>query len=227
MVSRCFYKTPQGGAWFSAILPGLGLFTRGFPAQGFSTLALGGVLTLFTCLISQWGGSGVGVFLGMLLILPWWVFQVFQASLPVPLGLVKSWNIVWSKGYDIQYLGGLFFLAAITDLSIILANPSYHLHVFCTRPTGLPGLLAKIQSPTFHVIIGYGFLRRRPWALLVYFIYAGYGFLNATVNFACEGYGRIRIVFFITLLGFTAYVVLRRHCFHAPSPLAAVPHNNS
>ena len=51
------------------------------------------------------------------------------------------------------------------DTYIILANPQYSLHVFCTRPTGMLGAIAKIQSPTFHVAIGYGFLGRRRWGI--------------------------------------------------------------
>ena len=73
--------------------------------------------------------------------------------------------------------------------------------------------MAKLQSPTFHLGIGYGFVRQRRWGFFVYLLYAGYGLLNASVNYACEGFGRIRTVFFITLLLFTVYVVTRRHCF--------------
>ena len=46
-----------------------------------------------------------------------------------------------------------------------LANPEYHLSVFCTEPSGIPGLLFKAQSPALHIAIGYGFLTLRSWAL--------------------------------------------------------------
>ncbi|MER3425211.1 MAG: hypothetical protein C4293_20290, partial [Nitrospiraceae bacterium] len=69
------------------------------------------------------------------------------------------------------------------------------------------------QSPTLHVLIGYGFLRLRRWSLLLYMAYAAFGLLNATANFACFGYGRVRTVFLLTLIAFTAYVLWRQRCF--------------
>ena len=217
MTTQPFYKTPYGGAILSVVVPGLGLILRGYPTRAIPTLLLGASLCMMTWAVWQWAGVGAGVFLCMLILLPWWAFQTYQASLLSPPGMVGTWKKIWASGHDIRYLGALFFIAAFTDLYIILANPTYSLHVFCTRPTGVLGALAKAQSPTFHVAIGYGFLRQRRWSLLVYLVYASYGLINATVNYACEGYGRIRTVFFITLLVFTAYVLLRRECFH-PSP---------
>lgn len=120
---------------------------------------------------------------------------------------------MWERGLDIRYLGGLFLFSAVMDLSIILGNPDYQLQVFCTRPGGILGLLTKLQSPFFHVLIGYGFLRLVRWGLSAYLVYASYGLMNALANFACEGYGRIRMVFFLTLLVFTLYVFMRRKCF--------------
>ena len=208
-----FFKTRYVGTAVSALIPGLGLWLRGYPTQGFLNLCIGLVLIAAVWGMGLWGGTGASIFFGMLLLLPWWAFQVFQTSRVSPSGMRDTWNVIWKNGHDIQYLGALFFLAAIMDIYIILANPNYSLHVFCTRPAGLLGALAKAQSPTFHVAIGYGFLGRRRWALLVYLIYAAYGLINATVNFACEGYGRIRTVFFLTLLAFTIYVLCRRRCF--------------
>jgi len=210
-----FYKTRHGGAVISALIPGLGLWLRGYPDQGIFILGISTILSFSLWAMGSWGGAGAGIFWGMLVLLPWWAFQVFQTSLHSPSGLKDTWKIIWQHGHDIQYLGALFFLAALMDIYIILANPHYSLHVFCTRPTGVLGTLAKVQSPTFHMAIGYGFLGRRRWALLVYLVYAGYGLLNATVNFACDGYGRIRTVFFFTLIAFTTYVLLRRRCFHS------------
>jgi hypothetical protein len=208
-----FWKTRNGGTLISGLIPGLGLLLRGYPGQGLVTFLIGIILCAGAWAMGIWGGVGVSIFSAMLIVLPWWVFQIFQTSLPSPSGMKDTWNIIWKNGHDIQYLGGLFFLAAIMDGYIILANPQYSLHVFCTRPTGILGTLAKVQSPAFHLAIGYGFLGRRRWALLVYLVYAGYGLMNATANFACEGYGRIRTTFFITLLAFTIYVLIRRDSF--------------
>ena len=213
-----FFTTPRGAAFISALVPGLGLWIRGYPNQAIRTVGLGSALGLATWAMGRFGGPGAGFFGGMLILFPWWVFQTFQATLPEPPGIRGTWQIIWKKGHDIQFLGALFFIAAVTDLMVILSNPQYHLHVFCTRPKGVVGMIAKAQAPAFHLAIGYGFLGRRRWALLVYLVYAGYGLMNAVVNFACEGYGRIRTVFIITLLAFTAYVILRRRCF-LPRPL--------
>ena len=213
MASPPFYKTPRGAAILSAFLPCTGLWLRGYHNQAIHTLGIGLGVGLVIWGFGYWWGYGAGIFLGMLIILPWWAFQTFQSSLDSPQGVINTWNVIWEKGHDIQYLGALFFIAAVTDMSIILANPTYNLHVFCTRPTGVVGVLAKSQSPMFHVAIGYGFLGKRRWSLFVYLVYAGYGLINAIVNYACEGYGRIRTVFFLTLLGFTGYIILRRRCF--------------
>jgi hypothetical protein len=48
---------------------------------------------------------------------------------------------------------------------------------------------------------------------VLYLVYAAFGVINALANFACFGYGRIRTVFLISLLAFTAYVIWRRRCF--------------
>ncbi len=208
--------SPLGGI-LSAILPGLGLLIRGYPIHMIGVLMVGGLLGVCTWALGTVGGPGAGWFFAMLIILPWWCLQTYQAYLPTPPGQLATLRRVWTRAHDIRYLGGLFLLTALTDLYIILANPEYHLTVFCTKPTGLPGLLFKAQSPVLHLAIGYGFLRLRRWALLVFLVYAGFGLLNATANFACFGYGRIRTVFFISLLAFTAYVMWRRDCLGTPS----------
>ncbi|WNM60900.1 hypothetical protein [Candidatus Nitrospira neomarina] len=203
--------SPLGGV-LSAILPGLGLLVRGYPVQMIWVLIVGGLLGVVTWALGAVGGPGAGLFFSMLIILPWWCLQAYQAYLPAPQGQLATLRHAWKRGHDIRFLGGLFLWTALMDLYIIVANPEYHLSVFCTKPTGILGLLFKVQSPTLHVAIGYGFLKLRRWALFVYLAYAGFGILNATSNFACFGYGRIRTVFFISLLAFTAYVIWRRDC---------------
>jgi len=145
--------------------------------------------------------------------LPWWALQSYGASLPGPPGWRQTLRTVLAHGHDIRYLGALFVLTAATDLSIILARPEYALTVLCAKPGGPWGVLAKAQSPTLHLFIGYGFLRLRRWSLVLYLAYAAFGVINALANFACFGYGRIRTVFLITLLLFTMYVIWRRRCF--------------
>ena len=195
------------------ILPGLGQLVRGHPTQTLWILFTGLLLGTCTWGLSTIGGSGAGYFFGMLIILPWWCLQAYGAFIPTPKGQLETLKIIWKNGHDIRYLGGLFLLTAFTDLYIILVNPEYGLTVFCSKPGGTWGVLAKAQSPILHVAIGYGFLRLRRWSFLVYMAYAGFGLLNATANYACLGFGRIRTIFFFSLLAFTAYVIWRRKCF--------------
>jgi hypothetical protein len=148
-------------------------------------------------------------------VLPWWSIQAYDAFLKSPerLGLGQTLRAIWQHAHDIRYLGALFLLTALTDLYIIIGNPQYSLTVFCTKPGGALGVLAKAQSPTLHVLIGYGFLRLRRWSFFLYLAYAIFGLVNATANYACFGYGRVRTAFLITLLAFTGYVLWRHDRF--------------
>ena len=158
-------------------------------------------------------GVGAAILFAMLGVLPWWCLQAYEASFSYPHTFFQTLNRIWQHAHDIHFLGGLFLFTAFTDLYIILGNPEYALSIFCTKPSGIPGILAKAQSPLLHLGIGYGFLRLRPWSLWLYFVYAGFGLLNATANFACFGFGRIRTIFLLTLLAFTLYVYIRRNSF--------------
>jgi len=200
----------------SALLPGLGQALRKYYRHAAGIfLATAGLLGC-AMLLSQTGGGESAAFFLMLLVLPWWVLQSYGASLPDPLGWKSTLRTTWAKSHDIRYLGVLFLLTALTDLYIILARPDYMLTVFCLKPDGVWGLLAKAQSPTLHLLIGYGFLRLRRWGLLLYLAYAAFGVMNASANYACFGYGRIRMVFLISLVAFTLYIVWRRRCFPPP-----------
>lgn len=204
-------------ALFSALIPGLGQVLQGRMRPGLLSFILCVGLAVFSVVVGRLAGAGAEVFMLMLLALPAWIFQLYDAylsSTPASATLRRTWNIVWQRAYDVRYLGALFLLSAVMDLYIILKQPDYALSVFCTKPAGLPGLLFKIQSPTIHTLIGYGFLRLRRWALLLYLAYAGFGVMNAMANFSCFGYGRVRAAFFISLIGFTAYVWFRRQAFY-------------
>mgnify|MGYP001583429617 CR=1 FL=1 len=202
----------------SALLPGLGQAVRGYRAHAAGiVIATAGLLGCATLLARTSGGESAAFFL-MLLVLPWWAIQSYGASLPDPLGWRLTAQAVRAHGHDIRYLGALFLLTAVTDLYIILARPDYALTVFCLKPGGLWGMLAKAQSPTLHLLIGYGFLRLRRWGLMLYLAYAAFGVTNASANYACFGYGRIRTVFLLSLIVFTLYIVWRRRCF-VPTPM--------
>jgi hypothetical protein len=200
----------------SALLPGLGQAVRGYHAHAAGIFTA--TVTLLGCaaLLARAGGAEAAGFFLMLLVLPWWALQGYGASLPDPLGWKSTLRATWASSHDIRYLGALFLLTALMDLYIILARPDYTLTVFCMKPSGLWGTLAKAQSPTLHLLIGYGFLRLRRWSLLLYLAYAAFGVTNASVNYACFGYGRIRTVFLLSLVAFTLYVVWRRKRFASP-----------
>lgn len=220
-------------AILSVLVPGLGQAVKRQARHATILAVTGTVLLICTWWIGQTGGIGAALFFLMLIVLPWWATQSYDALLPVQpatergapirhggqtslVGLRHTFKIIWTRAHDIRYLGALFLLTALTDLYIIIANPAYSLTIFCTKPAGLWGLLAKAQSPTLHMLIGYGFMRLRRWSLLLYVAYAAFGLLNATANYACFGYGRVRTVFLVTLIAFTAYVLWRRDCFSAP-----------
>jgi hypothetical protein len=219
-------SSPLPHALLSALIPGSGQALKRQPRSAAVVVLTTAALLGVAWSLARTGGPGAAVFFLMLLVLPWWAFQCYDAALPARpdsfAGLRETWRLVWIRAHDIRYLGGLFLLTAVTDFYIIVANPDYALTVFCTKPGGLWGLAAKAQSPTLHVLIGYGFLRLRRWSLFLYLAYAGFGLLNATANFACFGYGRVRTVFLITLLAFTAYVIWRRRCFR-PAPATRAP----
>jgi hypothetical protein len=204
----------------STLIPGLGQAVKGQPKHASLTFLSGILLLASAWVIGRIGDWGAAIFFLMLVGLPWWAIQAYDAYLPFTHrepGLRFTFRTVWERAHDIRFLGALFLLTAFTDLYIIIANPAYSLTIFCTKPAGLLGVLAKAQSPTLHTLIGYGFVRLRRWSLLVYMAYAGFGLVNATANFACFGYGRVRTVFLLTLIAFTAYVFWRRACFHSGS----------
>ena len=201
----------------SLLLPGLGQLLRRQPNQALVVCA--GTAGLFACAaaIGRAGGTPAGIFFLLMVVLPWWALQSYAAALPdtpgTSPGLGRSLRRAWAQAHDIRFLGLLFLVTAFTDLYIIVTQPAYALTVFCAKPAGWLGVLAKAQSPTLHTLIGYGFLRLRRWSLFLYMVYAAFGFLNATANYACCGYGRIRTVFVVTLVGFTLYVALRARRF--------------
>lgn len=213
-------------AVLSAVIPGLGQAVKGQFRSALLVAVITTGLAAVTWGLAHTSGMGAAVFFFMLVGLPWWALQCYDAFLPPPAspskaGLRQTVHLAWERAHDIRYLGGLFLLTAITDFYIIMANPDYALTVFCTKPAGTWGLVAKAQSPTLHVLIGYGFLRLRRWSLWLYLAYAGFGLLNATANYACFGYGRVRTVFLVTLIAFTAYVIWRRNRFQSSTAARA------
>ena len=55
-----FYKTRRGGAVISALIPGLGLWLRGYPDQGIFILGISTILSFSLWAMGSWGGAGAG-----------------------------------------------------------------------------------------------------------------------------------------------------------------------
>lgn len=130
----------------------------------------------------------------------------------------RTWTAIWTRGHDIRFLGLLLLISALNDTWIILKNLDYLLPFYCTKLDGLPGFLTKAISPALHLGVGYGFMRLRRWSLLVYLLYAAYGFTNGAVNLTCFGPGRIRNTLLAAIVLSTAYILWRRRVLLAPRP---------
>ena len=203
-------------AFYSALLPGLGQLLRGRRKAAICY----GLVTIFLIVLSfalgRIFGRAAEVFFFMLLTLPWWALQSYDAALgPAASGsdLARTCRQAWAEGHDIRFLGLLFLISAANDAIIIAKNPDYLLPFFCTKLDGAAGFVTKVLSPFLHTWVGYGFLRVKKWALLVYLVYAAYGTTNALVNLTCFGPGRIRNTLLIALLAFTGYILWRRRMF--------------
>ncbi len=200
-------------AFLSAVVPGLGQLVQRRVAAAGAAFAIALLLLVST----GWAGRAtdrvVEVLLFMVLVLPWWVLQSYDAYLGAPPGepaLRRTWRAVWRRGHDIRFLGVLLLISAVNDTWIILNNLSYLLPFYCTKLDGIPGVATKAISPILHTMVGYGFVRLRRWSLLVYLVYAAYGLTNGLVNLTCFGPGRIRNTLLAAIVLSTVYILWRR-----------------
>ncbi|TKS58264.1 MAG: hypothetical protein EWM72_03116 [Nitrospira sp.] len=200
-------------ALLSILLPGLGQLSQG---RRFHALAAC-LATLLLVALSVWLGRitdrAVEVLVFMVLALPCWVLQSYDAYLgmsPNTPDWLRTWRIIWQRGHDIRFLGMLLLISVLNDTWIILTNLDYLLPFYCTKPDGIPGFAIKAISPALHLAVGYGFVRLRRWALFIYLVYATYGFTNGVVNLTCFGPGRIRNTLLGTIVLSTAYILWRR-----------------
>ncbi|MGQ0666176.1 MAG: hypothetical protein ACT4O4_04000 [Nitrospiraceae bacterium] len=213
-------------ALLSLLLPGLGQFRQGRPFQAFVACFTALLPLAVAIWLGQIAGRAVEVVGFMVLALPGWIFQGYDAYLGASSGTpdwLRTWRIVWQRGHDIRFLGLLLGVSALTDTWIILNNLDYLLPFYCTKPDGILGFVTKAVSPALHLAVGYGFIRLRRWALLLYLIYATYGFTNGIVNLSCFGPGRIRSTLLIVIILSTLYILRRRRVLlQQPTPTAAV-----
>ncbi len=210
------WATDLRAALYSALLPGLGQLLRGRSRAA----TFYGLITILLIVVSlalgRVSGRAAEVFFFMLLALPWWALQSYDAALGPATShsdLTRTVRRAWAEGHDIRFLGLLFLISAANDAIIIAQNPEYLLPFFCTKLDGAAGFITKALSPFLHTWVGYGFLRIKKWSLLVYLVYAAYGTTNALVNLTCFGPGRIRNTLLIALIAFTSYILWRRRMF--------------
>jgi len=206
--------SPYARATFlSSLCPGLGQLFQRRHAEAF--IAFGGSILLIVASLGlgRISGRAAEVFFFMLLALPWWAFQSYDAYLgpsPEVSNWRRTWCEVWQQGQDIRFLGLLLLISAVIDSWIILMNLDYLLPFYCTKLDGIPGFLTKAISPLLHVAVGYGFMRLRRWGLFVYLLYAAYGLTNGLVNLSCFGPGRIRNTLLGAIVLSTVYIMSRR-----------------
>ena len=100
------------------------------------------------------------------------------------------------------------------DGYLIIVYPHYALKLFGTTFSGTAGWIAKIQSPFLHGLIGYGFIKQKRWSYFLYMAYALFGLTNAFFNLYLLGYGRIRMIFIVSLTVVTVYLYCRRKAFN-------------
>jgi len=200
-------------AFLSAIIPGSGHMFRRRVGAGLSSLSITILLIGISLALGRVSGRAAEVFFFMLLALPWWAFQSYDAFLGPSDGSsnwLRTRRRVWASGHDIRFLGLLLVVSAVNDTWIILKNLDYLLPFYCTKLQGIPGFLSKAISPALHLGVGVGFMKLARWSLFLYLIYAAYGFTNGLVNLTCFGPGRIRNTLLIAIVVSTVYVIRRR-----------------
>ena len=207
-------------AIYSIIIPGLGQLIQRRYGQT-ATAALGAVVLIgASLLLGRVSGRAAEVFFFMILALPWWALQSYDAYLGSAADgseWRRTFRIAWQRGHDIRFLGLLLLISAVNDTFIIVKNFDYLLPFYCTKFSGIPGFLTKAISPVLHLAVGYGFVHLTRWAFLVYLIYAAYGFTNGIVNLACFGPGRIRNTLLAAVVLSTIYIIWRRDLLLKPA----------
>lgn len=214
-LSRFMMSAPfdSRAAWLSALVPGLGQLSQRRHARALAAFGITLVLIAASLGLGRVSGRAAEVLLFMILALPWWAIQSYDAYLGAgndSSGWRRTRREIWQRGHDIRFLGLLLLISALNDTWIILSNLDYLLPFYCTKPDGIPGFLTKAISPALHLVVGYGFMRLRRWSLLVYLVYAAYGFTNGLVNLGCFGPGRIRNTLMAAIVISTLYLLWRR-----------------
>jgi hypothetical protein len=133
-----------------------------------------------------------------------------QSNRPLPLAV----NGPRPVPRDVIFFGVLMIVSGMMDLYIIVANPTYSLPFFGTKPTGFVGNMIKVIHPLIHFGSGYGAIYGKRWAYRLFMIYAVYGLINAAANFMLlPPPHRIRTIFMIGTALVMVYLYFRRNRF--------------
>ena len=82
--AKPFSESSTKGAILSLLVPGLGQWVRGYPLHAARVLAVGVLLGAITWGLGYLGGTGAGFFFALMIIVPWWCLQAYEASLTTP-----------------------------------------------------------------------------------------------------------------------------------------------
>ena len=126
-------------------------------------------------------------------------------------GLLARWL---RRPFDIMFFAVGFFLSAPAELySIISTGWQYPAKFFGITTSGLGSIIVLSAQPILHLILGYGFLTLRRWAVYLGLFYSADVLTSAALGFILEGYGLVRTVFIVVLVPFAFYLVARRSRF--------------
>lgn len=150
-------------------------------------------------------------------------YPVLIAEVKAPFGpsLLTQWpkggysgRLMMEQGVDVKrpwhvtLFGVLFLLSAPIELYFILKTGwNYTPKFFGFLLSGIPAKLYLAAQPLLHVLLGYGFLTLRRWAIYLALIYAADTLTSSFYAFFLEGYGRRRTLFIAALVPFVIYIL--------------------
>ena len=134
----------------SLLFPGLGQVLQRRYLQAAAAALYTVALVSASLMLGRVSGRAAEVFFFMVLALPWWALQAYDAYLG-PTAAGSSWRrtfrTAWQRGHDIRFLGVLLLISALNDTFIILKNFDYLLPFYCTKFSGIPGFLDESDLP--------------------------------------------------------------------------------
>ncbi len=118
------------------------------------------------------------------------------------------------RPWHVTLFGVLFLASAPVELYFIAQTDwTYTPKFFGILLTGLPAKLYLLAQPVLHLLLGYGFLTLRRWAIILALVYAADTLTSSFYALWMEGYGRRRTIFIAALLPFVVYILAIRKRF--------------